>query len=87
MEYRWTGGNPQRARVAAAEMANLAPEVIFSHSGPMLSAMRDATRTIPIVFVQVVDAVGQGFVESLARPGGNITGFTHFEPRDGWQVA
>ena len=49
----------------------------------MLSAMRDATRTIPIVFVQVVDAVGQGFVESLARPGGNITGFTHFEPQMG----
>ena len=87
MEYRWTGGDPQRARVAAAEMADLAPEVILCHSGPMLSAMRDATRTIPIVFVQVVDAVGQGFVESLARPGGNITGFTHFEPADGWQVA
>jgi putative tryptophan/tyrosine transport system substrate-binding protein len=83
MEYRWTGGNPQRARVAAAEMADLAPEVILCHSGPMLSAMRDATRTIPIVFVQVVDAVGQGFVESLARPGGNITGFTHFEPEMG----
>ena len=44
MEYRWTGGDPQRARVAAAEMADLAPEVILCHSGPMLSAMRDATR-------------------------------------------
>ena len=48
-------------------MADLAPEVILCHSGPMLSARRDATRTIPIVFVQVVDAVGQGFVESAWR--------------------
>src|SRR5829696_3036580 len=83
IEYRWTGGDPQRARSAASEMASLAPEVILSHSGPMLSAIRDATRTVPIVFVQVVDPVGQGFVESLARPGGNITGFTHFEPEMG----
>src|SRR3954463_12226948 len=83
IEYRWTGGDPQRARAAAAEMAALAPEVILSHSGPMLSAIHDATRTIPIVFVQVVDAVGQGFVQSLARPGGNITGLSHFEAEMG----
>src|SRR4051812_30477441 len=83
IEYRWTGGDPQRARATAAEMASLAPEVILSHSGPMLSAIRDATRTIPIVFVQIVDPVGQGFVQSLACPGGNITGFTHFEPEMG----
>jgi putative ABC transport system substrate-binding protein len=83
IEYRWTGGDPQRARAAAAEMVALAPEVILSHSGPMLSAIRDATRTIPIVFVQVVDAVGQGFVENLARPAGNITGLSHFEAEMG----
>ena len=83
IEYRWTGGEAQRARAAAAEMAALAPDVVLSHSGPGLSAMRDASRTIPIVFVQIVDPVGQGFVKSVARPGGNITGLTHFEPEMG----
>jgi putative tryptophan/tyrosine transport system substrate-binding protein len=83
IEYRWTGGEAQHARAAAAEMAALAPDVVLSPSGPMLSAMRDASRTIPIVFVQIVDPVGQGFVTSVSRPGGNITGLTHFEPEMG----
>jgi len=83
IDYHWAGGDADRTGTYAVEAVNQTPDVILSHSGPMLWALRQATRTIPVVFVQVVDPVGQGFVESLARPGGNITGFTHFEPTMG----
>jgi putative tryptophan/tyrosine transport system substrate-binding protein len=63
----------------AAELVGLAPEVIMNGGLPTLVAMQQETRTIPIVFAQVLDPVGAGFVESLARPGGNITGFVSFE--------
>ena len=61
----------------------LAPEVIVANGTPALSALHQATRTIPVVFVVVVDPVGAGYVQSLARPGGNITGFSSFEPEMG----
>jgi ABC-type uncharacterized transport system substrate-binding protein len=61
----------------------LAPDIILSASNPVLAALREETRSIPIVFVTAADPVGSGFVESLARPGGNITGFTNFEPSMG----
>jgi putative tryptophan/tyrosine transport system substrate-binding protein len=78
-EYRWPGGDLGRARVFAAELAGLAPTAIYIGGTIALTAMREATTTIPIVFINVADPVGGGFVASLARPGGNITGFTPTE--------
>ena len=79
VDYRWTGSDPERARKYAAELVALAPDVILAAGGIIARALQQATRTIPIVFVQVADAVGGGIVNSLARPGGNATGFTNFE--------
>jgi len=79
IDNRWTGGDAERARKHAAELVALAPDVILAAGGRMLGPLQQATRTIPIVFVQVADAVGGGFVKSLAKPGGNATGFTNFE--------
>jgi putative tryptophan/tyrosine transport system substrate-binding protein len=78
-DTRWTAGDPARMRRYAAELVGLAPEVIMNGGLPTLVAMQQETRTIPVVFAQVLDPVGAGFVESLARPGGNITGFVSFE--------
>jgi putative tryptophan/tyrosine transport system substrate-binding protein len=78
-DTRWTGGDPTLMRQYAAELVSLNPEVIMNGGLPTLVAMQQETRSIPIVFVQVLDPVGAGFVESLARPGGNITGFVSFE--------
>jgi len=66
-------------RKHAVELATLAPDVIVAHSSTAVAPLLDATRTIPIVFAVVADPVGAGYVESLARPGGNATGFTNFE--------
>jgi len=77
--YRWTGNDPQRTQRCVAELVALAPEVILSHSPPATSALSKATRSIPIVFVQITDPVGAGLVANLAHPGANITGFTTFE--------
>jgi putative ABC transport system substrate-binding protein len=78
-DVRWAGGDPARMQRYAAELVGLAPEVIMNGGLPTLAAMQQETRTIPIVFAQVLDPVGSGFVDSLARPGGNITGFVSFE--------
>jgi putative tryptophan/tyrosine transport system substrate-binding protein len=78
-DTRWTAGDPALMRRYAAELVGLAPEVIMNGGLPTLVALQQETRTIPIVFAQVLDPVGAGFVESLARPGGNITGFVSFE--------
>ena len=79
VDYRWTGGDAARIRQYAAELVALAPDVILAAGGSHVGPLQQVTRTIPIVFVQVADAVGGGFVESLSRPGGNATGFTNFE--------
>jgi putative tryptophan/tyrosine transport system substrate-binding protein len=79
IDYRWAGDEVERIRAFATELVTEAPDVLLAGSTPTLAALRQATRTIPIVFVLVSDPVGQGFVESLAQPGGNITGFTNFE--------
>ena len=79
IDIREGGGNPDTIRKYAAELAALAPDVILSTGGATMSAMLQATRTVPIVFVIVPDPVGSGFVDSLARPGGNATGFMQFE--------
>jgi putative ABC transport system substrate-binding protein len=83
IEFRWGAGQIDRFRAYAAELVGLAPDIILSASNPVLAALREETRSIPIVFVTAADPVGSGFVESLARPGGNITGFTNFEPSMG----
>jgi putative tryptophan/tyrosine transport system substrate-binding protein len=79
IDYRWTSGDPARAKDYAEELVALKPDVILVNSTLVLRAVRKDTGTIPIVFVVVGDPVGQGFVTSLSRPGGNITGFTAFE--------
>jgi putative tryptophan/tyrosine transport system substrate-binding protein len=83
IDYRWAAGDPDRIRAYAAEIVGLAPEAILSASTPVLAALRKETQTIPIVFTGVSDPVGVGFVASLARPGGNLTGFANFEPEMG----
>ena len=78
-DYRYVAGDVGRAERYAAEMVAQGVEVIVANSSPLLTAIQRQTRTVPIVFVQVADPVGGGFVESLSRPGGNTTGFTTFE--------
>jgi putative ABC transport system substrate-binding protein len=78
-DFRWTGPSPERMEAAAWDVVRSRPDVLFVHGVPMLSAVRSATATIPVVFVQVPDPVETGFVASLARPNGNITGFTNFD--------
>jgi putative tryptophan/tyrosine transport system substrate-binding protein len=77
-EYRWTRARDPQA--FAEELVSLKPDVVLANSTPPLKALKRATRTIPIVFVAVSDPVGDSLVPSLARPGGNITGFSNFEP-------
>jgi ABC-type uncharacterized transport system substrate-binding protein len=78
-EYRWYAGDADRARLLAKELVALKPDVILAGASPGLIALRQETRSIPLVFVGVTDPVGLGLIESLARPGGNTTGFTFFE--------
>jgi putative tryptophan/tyrosine transport system substrate-binding protein len=79
IDYRWSAGNEDDTRKYAAELVALAPDVIFASGSAGVGPMQRATRTIPIVFALVPDPVGAGFVDSLAEPGGNITGFTSYE--------
>lgn len=80
IEVRWAGTDFERGKVSARELVALAPDVIFCSPSTALAELSYLTRTIPIVFVGVSDPVGSGFVSSLSRPGGNITGFSSFEP-------
>jgi putative ABC transport system substrate-binding protein len=79
IDYRFAAGDPERLRSSAAELVRLAPDVILANGTAILSALKQEAQGIPIVFVLVPDPVGDGFVESLARPGGNLTGLTNFE--------
>jgi putative ABC transport system substrate-binding protein len=79
IDTRWAAGGPERIRTYAAELVALAPDVILAAGNPIVAALQQATSTVPIVFAGVADPVGAGFVASLARPGGNTTGFTPFE--------
>ncbi len=79
IDYRWPAGDADKARQHAAELVALAPDVIFALSSASLTQLLQVTRTIPIVFVGVSDPVAAGYVDSLARPGGNATGFALFE--------
>jgi len=79
IDYRWSAGNENDTRKYAIELVALAPDVIFTAGSAAMEPLQRATRTLPIVFVLVPDPVGAGFVDSLARPGGNATGFTQWE--------
>ena len=79
IDYRWSAGNLDDTRKSAAELVALAPDVIFAPGTASLGPALQATRSIPIVFAIVPDPVGSGFINSLARPGGNVTGFTAFD--------
>jgi putative ABC transport system substrate-binding protein len=79
MEVRFSSGDADRARTYGAELIRWAPDVILANSSLVVAALKQQTKTIPIVFAQVVDPVNSGFVDSLARPGGNITGFVSMD--------
>jgi putative ABC transport system substrate-binding protein len=79
LDIRWATPAATKIRQQAAELIALVPDVILTTGGSTMAVLQQATRTLPIVFVQVPDPVGAGFVESLARPGGNATGFTQYE--------
>jgi putative tryptophan/tyrosine transport system substrate-binding protein len=79
IDYRWTGGDATRLRPLAKELVALQPDVLMGRATPVAAAFLAETRSIPIVFVNVADPVGQGLVASLARPDGNVTGFTTVE--------
>jgi len=79
VDIRWFTGNSGDARKYAAELVALAPDVILAPGSPDVASLVQITRTVPIVFTVVIDPVGAGYVDSLARPGGNVTGFTVFD--------
>ena len=90
IDIRWGGGDAERIRQYAVELAALAPDVILAAGASTVQPLLQATRTVPIVFAEVVDPVGAGFVDSLARPGGNATGFMQFEyslAGNGWSCS
>jgi putative tryptophan/tyrosine transport system substrate-binding protein len=76
IDYRFAAGDRTLYKTYAAELIGLAPDAILANGSPAVRTLRQQTRTIPIVFVDVSDPVGEGFIQSLARPGGNITGFS-----------
>jgi len=79
LEVRWAEGEPDRVRAFAVELAKLAPDVILATGTSAIAALKQTTQSIPLVFVIVNDPVAQGFVASVARPGGNITGFSYMD--------
>jgi putative ABC transport system substrate-binding protein len=79
LDYRFASGDPTLLNAYAAELVGLAPDALLASTAPAVIALRQQTRTIPIVFATVADPVGQGFVQSLARPGGNLTGFSSYD--------
>jgi putative ABC transport system substrate-binding protein len=80
IDYRFAAGNPDLFKSYAAELIALSPDVILASTPPAVVSVQQRTHTIPIIFVLVVDPVQQGFVDNLARPGGNLTGFTSYDP-------
>jgi ABC-type uncharacterized transport system substrate-binding protein len=79
LDHRWAAGDRRRLVALAKELLGLQPAVVIGHTTPSVVALRKETDTIPIVFVQISDPIGAGFITNLARPGGNMTGFTNFE--------
>jgi putative tryptophan/tyrosine transport system substrate-binding protein len=83
IDYRWTGGDAGREKASAAELVRSMPDIIVASGWTALAELQKLTSTIPVVFTQVSDPVGSGFVATLARPGVNISGFQNFEPAIG----
>jgi putative ABC transport system substrate-binding protein len=83
IEDRWTAGDNNRLRAYAAELGQLKPDVIVCEGTPVVAALQQATRNIPIVFVNANNPIGSGFVASIACPAANITGLVSFEPEMG----
>ena len=79
IDYRWGNGDNKRIQTYAAELVGLAPSVIVANGTPAVEALRQTTRSVPVVFALVMDPVGLGYIESFARPGGNVTGFTFID--------
>src|SRR5262245_26121188 len=79
LDIRWTAGEAALERKFVTELVGLTPDVILATASPTVAALQNVTRTVPTVFAHAVDPVGAGFVDSLARPGGNATGFVLFE--------
>jgi putative ABC transport system substrate-binding protein len=79
IDHRWAAGDRRRLLAFAKDLLGLQPDVLIGHTTPSVIALRNETDTIPIVFVQISDPIGAGFITNLARPGGNMTGFTNFE--------
>jgi len=77
--YRYAGGDPERASALARELVKSQPDLIVGRTTPVAAALSQATHTVPVVFVSVTDPVRDGFVASMARPGGNMTGFANYE--------
>src|SRR6516162_8693884 len=80
IDERWTSGDPERTRRFAGELLAMHPDAVFAFSSIAVAALQRESRTVPIVFTAISDPVGSGFAQSLARPGGNATGFTNFVP-------
>src|SRR5215471_5666660 len=80
IEERWTAGDPDQNRRFASELLAMKPDAVFAFSSVAVAALQQKNPTVPIVFTAISDPVGSGFVESLARPGRNATGFTNFVP-------
>ena len=80
IDERWTAGDPERNRSFAGELLAMQPDAVFAFSSVAVAALQRENRSVPIVFTAISDPVGSGFVQSLARPGGNATGFTNFVP-------
>ena len=80
IDYRFAAGSSDQYPAFAKELIALRPDVILAHTTPVTAALRQETHTVPIVFVNVSDPIGSGFIANLARPGGNITGVLHYEP-------
>jgi putative ABC transport system substrate-binding protein len=83
IEFRFGAGDPNRMRAQAEELTGISLDIVVAESTPAAVALRQETAAVPIVFLQVANPIGSGLVASLARPGGNVTGFTNFEPAIG----
>jgi putative ABC transport system substrate-binding protein len=83
IDYHWAVGSVERAQAVASALATLAPDVVVANGTPAVAATMRLAPAVPIVFVVVTDPVGNGFVQSMSRPGGNVTGFSTFEPEIG----
>src|SRR5262249_38950413 len=79
IDTRWAAANPDRFRTHATELVGLTPDLILAATTPGVTAIQQASREVPIIFVNVIDPVSAGFVSNLARPGGNVTGFSLYE--------